>query len=110
MDSQLRIGNVSGSTATVHVYVGGAEVTGSPFIVTNGQVRRVSFAGVNNGLVKIESDMDILVSERVILKVNGTNESYSEMMALPNSLLDTIYWLPWYDNVALDTQLRLGVP
>ena len=30
------------------------------------------------------------------------------MMALPNSQLDTTYWLPWYNNVDLDTQLRFG--
>ena len=29
------------------------------------------------------------------------------MMALPNSQLDNTYWLPWYNNVDLDTQLRL---
>jgi hypothetical protein len=31
-------------------------------------------------------------------------------MALPNNLLDTIYWLPWYNNADLDTQLRFGLP
>ena len=30
------------------------------------------------------------------------------MMALPNSQLDTTYWLPWYNNVDLDTQLRFA--
>ena len=34
--------------------------------------------------------------------------SFSEMMGLPNSQLDTTYWLPWYNNVDLDTQLRIG--
>ena len=29
-------------------------------------------------------------------------------MGLPNSQLDTTYWLPWYNNVDLDTQLRFG--
>jgi hypothetical protein len=24
--------------------------------------------------------------------------------------LDTIYWLPWYNNVDLATQLRFGIP
>jgi hypothetical protein len=42
--------------------------------------------------------------------VNNLNTSFSEMMALPNSQLDTTYWLPWYNNVDLDTQLRFGVP
>jgi hypothetical protein len=44
------------------------------------------------------------------LAVNGVNTSFSEMMALPNTQLDTTYWLPWYNNVDLDTQLRFGVP
>jgi len=29
---------------------------------------------------------------------------------LPNAQLSTSYWMPWYDNVYLDTQLRFGVP
>jgi hypothetical protein len=32
------------------------------------------------------------------------------MMGLPNELLDTLYWLPWYNNVGLTSDLRLGVP
>ena len=49
-----------------------------------------------------------MAAERVIYKVNGVNTSFSEMMALPNSQLDTTYWLPWYNNVDLDTQLRFA--
>jgi Zn-dependent metalloprotease len=58
----------------------------------------------------IESDQNIVAAERVVYKVNGTNTSFSEMMALPNIQLDTTYWLPWYNNIELDTQLRFGVP
>jgi hypothetical protein len=32
------------------------------------------------------------------------------MMALPNNQLDSTYWLPWYNNLDLDTQLRFGRP
>jgi hypothetical protein len=46
----------------------------------------------------------------LIYKVNNVATSFSEMMALPASQLDTIYWLPWYNNLDLDTQLRFGVP
>jgi len=109
LDTQLRFGNVSGTTAHVHVLIGGVEMTGSPFTLNTGQSTRVSFA-VNNGPVKIVSDQNIVAAERVIYKVNNVNTSFSEMMALPNSQLNTIYWLPWYNNVDLDTQLRFGVP
>ena len=58
--------------------------------------------------MKIVSNVPIVAAERLIYKVNGINTSFSEMMALPNSQLDTTYWLPWYNNVDLDTQLRFA--
>jgi hypothetical protein len=109
LDTQLRFGNVSNSTATVHVFIGGVEMPGSPFSLLVGQSTRLSFA-VNNGPVKIVSDQNIVAAERVVYKVNGIGTSFTEMMALPNSQLDTAYWLPWYNNMDLDTQLRFGVP
>ena len=74
--------------------------------------RRVSYAGVNNGPVSIESTnaAPALAAERLIYKVNNVATSFTEMMAQPNGQLDTTYWLPWYNNVDLDTQLRFGVP
>jgi len=113
LDTQFRLANVSGAAATVHVYVGGAEMTGSPFSLTAGgagQSTRVSFAGVNNGPLQVVSDVAIVASERVLYKVNGVDTSYSEMIGLPNSQLSTTYWMPWYNNVTLDTQLRFAVP
>jgi predicted outer membrane repeat protein len=108
LDTQLRFANVSPSTATVHVFIGDTEMTGSPFTLAAGESMRKSFPGINRGPVKIESDVDIVAAERVIYKVNGVNTSFSEMMALPNSQLDTVYWLPWYNNLDLDTQLRFA--
>jgi hypothetical protein len=110
LDTQLRITNVSTSTATVHVYVGGAEMTGSPFNLPAGTGVHKSYGGINNGAVHVTSNQNIVISERVIYKVNGTPTSFSEMIGLPDSLLDMIYWLPWYNNVDLDTQLRFVVP
>jgi bacillolysin len=108
LDTQLRFGNVSSSTATVRVYIGGHEMAGSPFTLAAGASTRKSFPGVNGGPVKIVSNVKIIAAERVIYRVNGVNTSFSELMALPNSQLDTTYWLPWYNNVGLDTQLRIA--
>ena len=108
LDTQLRFGNVSTSTATVHVFIGQDEMQGSPFTLLSGQSTRKSFAGINNGPVKIVSDVPIVAAERVIYKVNGINTSFSETMGLPNRQLDTTHWLPWYNNVDLDTQLRFA--
>jgi hypothetical protein len=60
--------------------------------------------------VQIVSNVSIVAAERVILKVNNTPTSFSEMMGLPVSLLSSTYWLPWYNNIDLYTELRLGVP
>jgi len=116
LDTQLRIGNVSDTPATVRVYIGGQEMTSggipssSPYTLAPGASLRVSFPSVNTGPVKVVSNVNIVAAERVIYKVNNLPTSFSEMMALPNSQLDILYWLPWYNNIDLDTQLRLGVP
>jgi hypothetical protein len=108
LDTQLRFANVSDTTAAVRVYIGGVEMVGSPFFLQPGGSTRKSFSGVNNGPVKIVSTQPIVAAERVIYRVNGVNTSFSEMMALPNSQQDTTFWLPWYDNNDLDTQLRFA--
>jgi Zn-dependent metalloprotease len=111
LDTQLRFANVHGTqTATVHVYIGGVEMDGSPFTLLPDESTRQSFAGIDDGPVQIVSNVPIVAAERVIYKVNNVNTSFSEMMALPNTLLDVTYWFPWYNNVDLDTQLRFGVP
>ena len=108
LDTQLRFANVSGTTATVHVQIGGQEMQGSPFTLLAGQSTRKSFVGINDGPVKIQSSQNIVAAERLIYRVNGIATSFTEMMALPNSQLDNTYWLPWYNNVDLDTQLRFA--
>ena len=111
LDTQLRFANVHASqTAIVHVYIGGVEMPGSPFTLLPGASTRQRFPNINNGPVKIVSNVQIVAAERLIYKVGNVNTSFSEMMALPDSQLDTIYWLPWYNNTDLDTQLRFGVP
>jgi hypothetical protein len=110
LNTQLRIANVSGDTATVHVSIRGVAVPGSPFTILAGKSIRKSFPGFDKGPVRIVSDVDIVAAERVIYSVNNIPTSFSEMMALPTSLLDFTYWLPWYNNKDLETQLRFGVP
>jgi uncharacterized protein YcfL len=108
LDTQLRFANVSGSTASVHVYIGGEEMEGSPFTLLAGESTRQSFAGIDDGPVKIESNVSIVAAARLIYKVQGAPTSFTETMALPDNQLDTVYWLPWYNNLGLDTQLRIA--
>ena len=110
LDTQLRFANVSSSQATVRVYIGGVEMPGGPFVLQAGESLRRSFVGVNAGPVEIVSNVSIVAAERVIQKVNNTPTSFSEMMGLPGNLLSTTYWLPWYNNVDLFSELRIGAP
>src|SRR5688572_12526332 len=106
LDTQLRIANVSGSQATITVTIGG--VPQPSFNFASGESTRLSYTALSNGPVKIVSTQNIVAAERVIYKVNGVNTSFTEMMALPASQLDNVYYLPWYNNVDLDTQLRIA--
>lgn len=110
LDTQLRIANVSQSPATVRIYIGGLEMTGSPLGLAVGASTRQNFAGVNNGPVQIVSDQNIVAAERFIYKVNNVPTSFSEMMGLPDPQLGRIHWLPWYNSIGLDSQLRIGLP
>jgi hypothetical protein len=108
LHTQLRFANVSSSPARVHVSIGGAPVAGSPFSLAPGASLRKSFPGIDKGPVRIQSNQTILASERVVYKVNGVNTSFSELMALPRKQLASTYWLPWYNNRTLNTQLRFA--
>jgi hypothetical protein len=110
LDTQLRFANTAGGTATVHVFIGGVEMTGSPFTLPAGESTRKSFPNISAGPVQIVSNVPIVAAQRLIYKVDNVNTSFSEMMALPNSQLDAIYWFPWYNNIGLNTQLRFAMP
>jgi hypothetical protein len=110
LDTQLRFASTTNTPASVRIYIGGVEMQGSPFALLAGESTRKSFANVNNGPVQIVSDVPIVAAERVLYKVNNIPTSFSEMMGLPDQWLSTSYYLPWYNNVDLDTQLRFGVP
>jgi hypothetical protein len=116
LDTQLRFGNVSGSPATVRVFIGGHEMTSGcssvpyPYVLAAGASLRVSCPEINNGPVQIVSNQNIVAAERVIYNINGLPTSFSEMMGIANNKLDTLYWLPWYNNIELDSQLRFGMP
>jgi hypothetical protein len=110
LDTQLRFANVTNTPATVRVFIGEQEMQGSPFTLAPAESNRRSFAGIDSGPVRIVSNVPIIAAERLIYRVNGMSTSFSETMALPDSELDTSYWLPWYNNVDLDTQLRFGIP
>ncbi len=74
LNTQLRIGNVSGSTASVRLYIGVNEMTSGcttipsklyPYTLAAGTAVRVSCPGVNRGPVRVVGTGNIVASERV---------------------------------------------
>jgi alpha-tubulin suppressor-like RCC1 family protein len=109
MWTQLRFANPSTSqAANVKVYLGTQQLW-SYSLGPSASVRK-DFPGVNGGPLRIESNINIIAVERVIYSAGGQETSYSEIMAFPDNQLTTQYWIPWYNNVNMWTQLRFANP
>ena len=107
-DSRLRVANPGFSTAIVTISIGGI-VQGTHSIPPLESVL-VSYAGLSNGPVKVESSngRSIIASMRVADNNGSAWTSYTEVMGLPLGQWSTSYVLPWYDNVNLNAQLRVA--
>ena len=105
LDTQIRFANTTNQVALVEISIGGQC---EDLHLAAQREHTPELPGVNSGPVKIVSDRAIIAAERLIYKVSGVNTSFSEMMALPNSQVNNTYWLPWYNNVDLDTQFRFA--
>jgi peptidyl-Asp metalloendopeptidase len=108
LDTQLRFANVSTEEAHVQIFIGDLTIPIASYTLQPGESTRQNFGDINDGPVKIVSDQAIVAAERLIYKVGGVAVSFTETMALPQKHVDKIFWLPWYNNVGLDTQLRIA--
>jgi hypothetical protein len=105
MDSQLRVSNVGGADTTVNVYLGSDPTPIDTYFLAAGGVTRKSYTGRNSGPLRVTSTAsNILTSVRVLYD----GHSYSELMGYPASQLEQEYWYPAYDNISLDSQLRVS--
>ena len=87
---------------SVDVYIAG-ELKESYFPASGTSIKD-GYVGVNNGPIMVSGPMDILSSIRVLYK----GVSYSEMMGFPDSQLTNAYIFPYYNNVAMNSQLRVS--
>ena len=92
----------------VDIFIGGAQQ--ACYFASPHESVRVSYAGVNNGPVKVISSngVPIVASERVAYFNGSAWTSHSELMGLPANQLTNSYMFPWYNNVDLNAQLRFG--
>jgi len=107
--SQLRVSNVGGVATTITVYGANNAVIDS-YELAVGEATRKNYVGVNTGpLHVVSSDSDILSTQR-LLYTTPSFGSYYELTGFPDDQLTTDYYFPWYNNVAMSSQLRIAVP
>lgn len=105
MDSQLRVSNLGGVDTTINVYVGSSPTPIDTYTLAAGSATRKNYAGINNGPLRVTSSAtNILTTIRVIF----SPLSYSELLGFPVNQLTTSYSYPVYDNVSIDSQLRVS--
>ena len=104
-DSQLRVSNVGSSSTTINVYLGSNPNPIDSYTLAAGTALRKNYAGMRDGPMKVTSSAtNILTTIRAYVN----NLSYSELMGYPVNQLTTEYWYPVYDDVDLDSQLRVS--
>jgi peptide/nickel transport system substrate-binding protein len=103
MDSQLRVSNLGGSATTIKVYLGTQQI--DSYTLGAGGATRKGYSNRNGGPLKVtSSSTNILATVRVLYG----GKSYSEIMGLPKEQLAMEYLFPYYNNVAMDSQLRVS--
>jgi hypothetical protein len=104
LESQLRVSNVGTDVTTITVYAGGTQI--DSYTLAAGAATRKTYPKNTGPLHVVSSSQSVLTSIRLLY----ASSSYYEMTGLPNSQLSTQYFFPWYNNKAMDSELRLAVP
>ena len=109
---QLRFGNMGSVATTVTVTIAGVE-QGSYVVQPNKSARR--FYTVNDGPVEVKSsnEVPIIAGMRFIYIESQTPlvvPVFTERLGLPDEQLSDSYIFTWYNNLELDTQLRIAAP
>jgi hypothetical protein len=117
LQSQLRFANIGSLPTNVTVTIGG--VLQDTYYLEANESKRVTYTNLDNGPVEVESDgQPIVASIRIQMKKVAGYSSYTELMGLsmgnplglPGDQLSSTYWFPVYDNLAVSSQMRFGVP
>ena len=107
VDSQLRIGNVGDGPTTITVYLAGSQI--DSYTLQAGQATRETYS-IDNGPLRVVSSAEPILSTVRLLYQSSTFSSLYEMMGLPDTQLSTQYFFPWYNNEAMNSQLRFAIP
>jgi hypothetical protein len=107
LDSQLRVSNVGTGPTTITVYAGGVQI--DVYTLNAGAATRKNYPQ-NTGPLHVVSSTEPVLSTIRMLYTTPNFSSYYEMMGLPGTQLSIQYFFPWYNNVAMNSELRFAVP
>jgi hypothetical protein len=104
MATWVLVGNPTGSTASVSIYIGSAKYS---YTIPAGGRITPRFTGMDVGPVRVVSTngIKIFTSERVMYK-----GAFNEVMGYPGNKLSSEYWFPWYDSTSMSTDILVGRP
>jgi hypothetical protein len=107
VDSQLRVSNVGTGSTTITIYAGGGQI--DSYSLNAGAASRKNYPQNTGPLRVVSSSEPILSSIRLLYNSSGYS-SYYEFTGLPGTQLSNQYFFPWYNNVAMNSQLRIAAP
>jgi hypothetical protein len=111
VNTQIRFANAGNSTAIVEVWIAGNLV--GTYNVSPNSLGAANFYDVVGGPVQVKSTngVPIISTQRFILTSNGVlPTSFSETLGMPLEQLSTEYWIPFYNNLSTNSQLRFSIP
>ncbi len=105
-DSQFRVSNLGASPTTITVYLAGTQI--DSFSLAAGAAIRKNYASQNSGALHITSSGGVPILPTIRILYGGS--SFYELMGYPGNALTWEQYFPWYNDVAMDAQMRIGVP
>ena len=105
--SELRVANAGPGSTTISVYVEGVKI--DTFQLQSAQSVRKTYSRNAGPLSVVSSVTPVVCSVRMLYSTASFTSLY-ELMGLPGSQLSRQYFFPWYNNEAMQSEIRLAVP
>ena len=105
-NAQVRVSNLGTLSTTITVTLGSTLI--DSYSLGAGAAIRVNYAGSNGAALHVASSGGVPILSTVRSVFGGS--SFYELMGYPGNALTSVQYFPWYNNTAMDSQVRIGLP